>query len=204
MLGGLKNTITSAYLLADPRKKQLALATRQLNDSDVVIRVPRIAPDSADSVVVVEVESEIQTNPVRLLASHDQPNVLLSFDGELHGSGLRFGDGKSFRAYVFQWRDPKEWIGWQVRVNAPTEYEVALKYTTGSKDSRGSYEVAIGNQVLRSTVVPTANENESTTVSLGRVKLAPGKHEIAVRPAEIKGGELMRLFYVSFTPVGSQ
>ncbi len=28
-------------------------------------------------------------------------------------------------------------------------------------------------------------------------QLAPGQYEIAVKPVEIKGGELMRLFYVS-------
>jgi len=57
---------------------------------------------------------------------------------------------------------------------------------------------------LRATVKPTPNENESTTVCLGRVKLLPGKYEIAVRPVEIKGGELMRLFHVSLTPVASK
>jgi alpha-L-fucosidase len=202
VVGGLKNTVTTAYLLSDPRKK--SLLARRLNDSDLVIGIPRTAPDPADSVVVVEVQGAIEANPIRLLASTNQPNVLRTFDGELHGKGLRYGDGKSFRAYVFEWRDPKEWVGWQVRLNSAAEYEVAIKYTTGSKDNLGSYEVAIGDQTLRATVKPTPNENESSTVSLGRVKLLPGKYEIAVRPVEIKGGELMRLFNVSLTRVASR
>ena len=201
-LGGLKNAVTSAYLLADPLKKPLQ--TRRLNDSDVVIRVPRMGPDSSDSVVVVEVVGPIRANPVRLLSSRTEPNVLRSFDGELHGAGLRYGDGKSFRAYVFEWRDPKEWIGWSVRLNEPSEYEVALKYTTASKDNRGSYEVVVGDQRLNASVVPTPNENESTTVVLGRVKLAPGNYEVAVRPVDVRGGELMRLFHISLTPVGTK
>jgi alpha-L-fucosidase len=199
MIGGLKNKITTAYLLADARKK--SLQARRLNDSDVVVRVPRAAPDPADSVVVVEVNRPFMANPVRLLASRRQPNVLRSFDGVLHGSGLRFGDGKAPRAYVFEWRDPLQWVGWQVRTNEPAEYDIAVKYTTGSKNNTGTYEVKIGDQTLRASVSPTASENESAIIKLGRVKLPPGKFEISVRPVEIKGGELMRLFHVSLTPV---
>jgi hypothetical protein len=141
---------------------------------------------------------------VRLLAARNQPNVLRTFDAELHGPGLRYGDGKSFRAYVFEWRDAKEWIGWQVRLNEATEYEVAVKYTTGSKNNNGTFEVSIGDQTLKGAVTPTSSENESTVLTLGRVKLGPGKHQIAVRPMEIKGGELMRLFYVSLTRVSAK
>jgi hypothetical protein len=49
-------------------------------------------------------------------------------------------------------------------------------------------------------VEPTANVRESRTVKLGQVKLAAGVHEISVKPVEIKGGELMRLFSVTLTP----
>ena len=112
VVGGLKNSIKSAYLLSDKRKKELR--TSHLNNSDVVIRVPRSTPDSADSVVVVEFEGPLITNPTRLLSS-DQPNQLRTFDGELHGSGLRFGDGKSFRAYVLDWKNMTEWVSWKTR-----------------------------------------------------------------------------------------
>jgi alpha-L-fucosidase len=198
VLGGLKNPIRSAYLLSDPRRK--SLQSRQLNSSDVVIRVPRRAPDPADSVVVVEVDSSLVVNPTRLLSS-DQTNLLRTFDGELKGTGLRYGDGKSFRAYVFEWRDLSQWVGWRTRLNSATEFDISIKYTTGSKDNVGTYEVAIGNQKLQATVQPTSNENESRTVTLGRVKLGPGSHEIAVRPVDIKGGELMRLFNVTLTAI---
>jgi alpha-L-fucosidase len=197
VVGGLKNQVANAYLLSDPRKR--SLQARHLNDSDLVIGVPRIAPDSADSVVVVEVNEEIKANPIRLIAVN-QPNVLRTFDGELHGNGLRYGDGKSLRAYVFEWRQMNQWIGWPVRLNLPGEFEVVVKYTTGSKENVGTYDIAVGGQILRATIKPPPGDNESTTVSLGRVRLSPGKHEIAVRPVEIKGGELMRLFHVSLIP----
>jgi alpha-L-fucosidase len=199
IVGGLKNEIGAAYLLADSRRRPLRV--RRFNDSDHTIRLPSTATDTADSVVVLEVQGEIQSNPVRLLATRNQPNVLRTFDGELHGSGLRYGDGKAARAYLMEWRDPKEWVGWQVRTNEATEYEVSLKYTTASSENRGSYSVSIGQQTLQAVVVPTASEPTAATVTLGRVKLGPGKYEVAVKPVEIKGGELMRLFNVILTPV---
>jgi hypothetical protein len=55
--------------------------------------------------------------------------------------------------------------------------------------------------VLKAAVEPTPSENQQTTVTLGRVKLSPGEYELAVKPVDIQGGELMRLFHVSMTPV---
>lgn len=201
VLGGLKNSIKSAYLLSDTRKK--SLQTRRLNGSDLIIGVPRDAPDPADSVVVLEVEGAFQVNPVRLLAKN-QANQLRTFDAELHGSGLRFGDGKSFRAYVMDWKNQSDWIGWSTRLNESAEFEVTLKYTTASKENVGTFEVEIGDQKLRATVQPTPNENESRVVSLGRVKVGPGNHLVSVKPIEIKGTELMRLFYVALTPLSAK
>jgi alpha-L-fucosidase len=202
VVGGLKNEVSAAYLLGDPKRK--SLRTRRFNDSDLTVRVPRTTLDKADTVIVLELKGEIQTNSIRLLSTGDHANVLRSFDGELHGAGLRFGDGKAPRAYVFEWRDPKEWIGWQVRANEPAEYEVSVKYTTASNENRGSYAVSIGQHVLQATIVPTERESEATTVNLGRIKLTPGKYDIAIKPVEIKGGELMRLFHLTLTPLAGK
>jgi alpha-L-fucosidase len=199
VVGGLKNEVSSAYLLADPKQKPLR--TRRFNDSDLTINLPRTSADKSDTVIVLELKGEIKANPVRLLSGGNHANVLRSFDGELHGAGLRFGDGKAARAYVFEWRDPREWIGWRVRTNEPAEYEVSLKYTTASSENRGSYAVSVGQHVLQATVVPTRIESEAATVILGRIRLTPGNYDIAVKPVEIKGGELMRLFHLTLTPV---
>jgi alpha-L-fucosidase len=198
VVGGLKNVPTAAYLLSDSRKRPLP--ARQLNDSDLVIRVPRQAPDTADSVVVVELNGPLNVNPTRLLAVNES-NILRTFDGDLHGDGLRYGDGKALRAYVMEWKKAEDWVGWKVRLNRPSEFEVKVKYTTASKENTGSYEIAFGQQKLTGAVKPTASESEPTVVTLGRVKLGAGPHEIAVRPVAIKGGELMRLFYVELNPV---
>lgn len=104
---------------------------------------------------------------------------------------------------MFEWRDPGQWVGWKTRLNEPAEFEVWAKYTTGSSANRGNYTVTIGDQVLKATVAPTPNENQSATVSLGRINLKPGGHEIVVKPVDIQGGELMRLFHLELSRLGA-
>ena len=198
VVGGLKSPVTKVYLLTHPQK---TFKTSRLNEDDIVIDVPAKAADPADTVIAVHVVGEIKTNPMRLLASTGKANVLRVFDGDLHGAGLRFGDGKAPRAYVYEWKDPTQWVGWKVRINQPSEFEVSLKYTTGSQANRGSYTVGIGDKLLKGTVEPTPNENQSSTATLGRVALARGEYEIAVKPTDIQGGELMRMFHISLTPI---
>jgi len=128
-------------------------------------------------------------------------------DGKLVVGGLQSAIATAYlladpKRKQLKWKNPQDWVGWKVRVNEAAEFEISAKYTTGSSGNRGSYTVTIGDQVLKATVEPTPSENQSTTVSLGRIKLAPGQYELAVKPVEIKGGELMRLFHVALTPVG--
>jgi len=110
---------------------------------------------------------------------------------------------KNYRPDI-EWRNPAEWVGWKVRLNEQAEFEVLAKYTTGSSANRGSYTVTLGDQVLKATVEPTPNENQSATASLGRVNLKAGGYEIRLKPVDIQGGELMRLFHLELRPVGSR
>jgi len=199
VLGGLKSEVAKAYLLADPQRK--ALKVNRLNANDLMIVVPLQPADAADTVIAVEARSEPQVNPVRLLLN-SQPNLLRVFDGELHGRKLHFGDGKAPRAYVLDWSDPTEWVGWKVRVNEPGRYEVSVKYTTASAASNGTYSVTFNDQAFAGTVVPTPSESQARTETVGTVRLVPGEYEIQVKPTDIRGGELMRLFSISLTPSG--
>jgi alpha-L-fucosidase len=200
VLGGLQSEVTKAYLLADPKRK--ALKTNRLNANDLMIVVPPQSVDSGDAVVAVEVLGEPRVNPVRLVLN-SQPNILRVFDGELRGKKLRFGDGKAPRAYVLDWSDPKEWVGWKVRVNEMGSYEISVKYTTPSAANNGTYSITFNDQAIEVSVVPTPSETQARTEKVGKVRLVPGEYEIQVKPTDIRGGELMRLFSISLTPAGN-
>src|SRR5712691_8861653 len=66
-----------------------------------------------------------------------------------------------------------------------------------------SYSVTFNDQAFVVTVVPTPSETEARTEKVGTVRLVPAEYEIQVKPADIRGGELMRLFSISLTPAGN-
>ena len=82
----------------------------------------------------------------------------------------------------------------------PGRYEVSVKYTTASAANNGTYSITFNDQAFAVTVVPTPSEPQARTETVGMVRLAPGEYEIQVRPTDIRGGELMRLFNVSLVP----
>src|SRR5207248_11526434 len=66
VLGGLKSNVSSAYLLGDSSKSPLKV--NRSVDLDIKIDVPANAPDSADSVIVLNCDDEIACDPARLLS----------------------------------------------------------------------------------------------------------------------------------------
>ncbi len=199
VVGGLKATPSGAYVLADPEAKPLKIT--RMNDKDVAIDVTGITPDRADTVVVLEFKEAISTDAARLLANLGQKNVLRGFDAERVGGGLRYGDGKAPKAYVMDWTKPEQELRWAVRVNEPTTFDVAVRYTTGTTNDGGSYVVQAGGQTVTGKVEPAEKDGDSKTSNAGRLSLPAGATQLVIRPEKISGSELMRIYDVTLTPV---
>lgn len=195
VVGGLKSTPVKAYLLASKQ----AVKFRRLNPMDLTIEGPLTAPDTADTVIALEFTGPVNADPARLLSS-GQNNTLRSFDAELHGRGLRYGDGKAPHAYVYNWQDQSQSLSWQVRSNTRTSYSVSVRYTNASSKDGGEFAVQLGDQKLTAKVQPSAKESEVHTVKLGRITLTPGAQELTLHAVKIEGGELMRVFEVILAP----
>jgi hypothetical protein len=88
-------------------------------------------------------------------------------------------------------------------VNEPGSYEISVKYTTPSAANNGTYSITFNDQAIEVRVVPTPSETEGRTETVGKVRLVPGEYEIQVKPKDIQGGELMRLFSNTLTPTGN-
>ena len=63
--------------------------------------------------------------------------------------------------------------------------------------NNGRFAVEIGKQRVEAPVEPTARDTEPREVKLGTVTLA-GPADVRVRAVKIEGGELMRLFSITF------
>ena len=197
IVGGLKNNITSAYLLADPAKK--GLAVKRLGDTDISITVPRQAPENSDAVVVLDVAGEIKAEPLRRLSSKGSANRLLAFDAELHGKGFGFGDGKTNRYYLDGWNSAEQYLSWNFKLLQPSEFKIVAKYLPGSEPG-SSFELKLGD--FRKVGILSADKSDNViSLELGTVRIKPGTHKLMIRPLEIKGAELMKLLEIQLIPV---
>jgi alpha-L-fucosidase len=196
-LGGLKSDFKKAYFLSEAGKS--AIKVSRINSSDLRLTVPSIAPDPINTVIVLETEGVIQSDSVRLLAGN-HPIRLLAFDANLHGKGLKFGDGKAKRFYVENWKTVDQWFSWDVRLNEPAQYKIEIKFT-GSKGSGGKIKLEVGDQILEAIIPEKQELNEVNSFAVGTIKLKKGVSQINLKPISFGKDELIKLLEVQLTPV---
>ena len=212
VVGGLKADVTKAYLLSAP---SMLIDTKR-DGLDLRLDVPKMAPDPADSVVVLECAGEPQGDLTRLLSPSVPINTFRGFDGILKGR-LHFGPGKKKDDVVLDWSRKEFAVVWPARLNEKATFDVAINYDApgavaqpkvaegdaGKEASRvqkgagGTYLVNIHGQEFAKPVRPGKFVNDT----LGRVTLNPGGFEIGVFAKEITGEELFRLRRLILKPV---
>jgi hypothetical protein len=143
---------------------------------------------------------DVAAEPDRLLASHSIANRLLAFDGETHGGGFKYGDGKTPNYFVEGFSEPTDSIGWKTRLNEPATFEVAVKFRTIAAQKGGTYQIHFGDQTLDGEITTVGALNEIQSANLGRVTLPAGETEIKIHSTHTPGGDLIELFEIILTP----
>ena len=191
-VGGLKGGAGKVYLLTDPAG---ALHTSAVDGKDLIIDVPRQAPDTANTVIVVELKKGWQTDTVRYIAPNIPLTRLLAFDAEQHGRGFGFGDGKAGRFYVEGWSNKDQYLSWSFRSATAATYHITIKYRAG-EGFGGVYQWQMDGYQGESRIDTGGKDVGVLTADLGTVSLSPGVHELDIRPVDIAGRQLMRLLEV--------
>lgn len=190
--GGLKGAAGRVYLLSDPTR---SLSAAAVDGKDLIIDVPRQAPDTANTVIVVELKKGWQTDPVKYVAPNIPFTRLLAFDAEQHGKGFGFGDGKAGRFYVEGWSNKDQALSWNFRTAAAASFHITIKYRAG-EDFGGTYRWVLDGFEGESRVDMGGRDMGVLTADLGTVSLSAGVHELRIRPVDISGRQLMRLLEV--------
>ncbi|UPK71179.1 alpha-L-fucosidase [Chitinophaga filiformis] len=196
-VGGLKSNIRKAWLLAD--RQQKALMVKRVNDRDITIVLPAKASDSMNSVIVLDME-DVKTDSIRVLDSNSLPNVLRAFDGTLHGGGFLYGDGKAPKYYVYNWTKPDQYVSWTFRLTAPARFRTNIKYAADSTTGENKFIVTVNGKTLIGKTQAVSSADKIMTQSLGDLSLPAGVHTLSIRPGEITGKELMKLFEITLVP----
>ncbi|MBT1699399.1 alpha-L-fucosidase [Fulvivirgaceae bacterium PWU4] len=197
VVGGLKSKIKKAYLLSDPSKR--ALKWSKPNTLDLSITVPEKAPDEANTVIVLETDGNVETDPVRLLTGGKLTQRLLAFDAAQQGKGFRYGDGKADRYYVEGWNKKDQSLSWKFRVEQPMSFNAGLKYIAVATGG-GRVQVRLNGKVLFDQVVIADKQNGPAFKALGPLALQPGTYTLEIAATEIEGEEIMKLLEITLVP----
>lgn len=198
-VGGLTGAVNKAWMLTD--KSQKALPVKRVNGKDITIQLPATAPDTMNSVVVLEMKT-LLTDSVRVLDPYELPNILLAFDGKLHGKGFKYGDGKAPKYYVFDWTKQEQYISWTFRLPAEGRFTGKIKYAADAGTGINTFTVKVNGRTLQGKTQAVASNKGETIISqeLGQLRLPAGVHTLEIHPGNITGKELMKLFEISLTP----
>jgi alpha-L-fucosidase len=201
VVGGLEGEVKRAYLLADAAQKPLA--TRRVNALDLAVTLPEKAPDSVDTVVVLQMTAPVHGVAGRLLSDVRLNNQLLGFDATTEGGHFTYGDGKTDRDYVDGLEAAGTSLRWNVRADRATDYRVTLHSSSlnAAEKSGTSYTLRLGGQILTAVAPVTDTARDGSSVDMGVLHVAP---EPAQPLVLTQGGESqpMHFFELDLMPVG--
>lgn len=187
-IGGLASEIGKAWIVSDHQKKKISFS--RLNNKDIVVFLPENAPDTMNTVIAFTVKNQKKSYPIRLLDDSGD-NTLFTFDAEIMGDGLRFGDGKVNRNYVTNWKKDDQWMRWKVRMNKPAKYDIFLDYNTIENADTGEVVIKVAGKdfVVK---YPSHPERKGTnSLYVGRVELTDDEFECALRGKDFQGKQYM-------------
>ncbi len=197
-VGGLQTPVNKATLLTDATRK--ALPVKKEAQNVLVIQLPVKAPDTANTVVVLELKGSMKADTVRFTAPNMRETRLLAFDAVRMGKGLQYGDGKTGRYYVDGWASKDQWLSWQFNTTISAKYKVVIKYLAGA-DAGGTYVLDIDGMKEEKTVNKAKAEATVITETLGEAVINAGTHQVNIKPVTIAGKKLMKLLEIQLIQV---
>ncbi|HTD93042.1 MAG TPA: alpha-L-fucosidase [Chitinophagaceae bacterium] len=202
-LGGLRSAVGKTYFLAGLKKQ---LVVKRLNENDVQIILPLAVPDTANTVIVMELKGPLKVDTTRFIAPNIPVTRLLAFDAKQTGKGFGFGDGKTDRYYVERWKKKEQSLEWKFRIIQPGHFKPVVKYIAPKETSGGSYSIMIyrdypdSSQKFYRMEADVATDPGDTTVitlkELGSISLPAGSFTLRITPITITKEELMKLLEV--------
>lgn len=195
-IGGLRCGITSARLVADADSK---VAFKRISPDDYEISINPARADTANTLVALTLDKRVDNNPVRLL-SQKQPNVLYAFDADLHGIGLKYGDGKVNRNHVKGWNSNAQSLSWDLRASEKASYHVYLDYNTVGRDDSGSVSLEFGDASFTIPYSPHPERLGTKSVYVGSVTIDKGCISCRLTGLQYTGSQYMSPIAVRLQP----
>lgn len=183
---GLKNKVKSAKLLASGEKLKVAA-----NISGVVIDLPMAAPDAINSVIVLEVEGELQVES-NMPAQHEAGNIHLpAMMADIHNRGYGIHavlNGKRENAFISNWQEEKSRIEWMFRLDKPGKFNIEAELASAADVQMN---IKCGDVKIEVPIKGTGSLDIFKNMMLGQISLAKrGNNILEINPVEGKWQEV--------------
>jgi alpha-L-fucosidase len=129
--------------------------------------------------------------------SADGRIALRGADAALHGNTIKFEADKDAVGF---WTDVNDWLSWDVTVDKPGTFEVAVTYASGQGCGGAAVVLSAGGAEITFKTRETGAWTKFTDEKVGTLKIEnAGKVTIAVKAKSVRGG-VMNLKAVEFKP----
>jgi alpha-L-fucosidase len=194
---GLRNTVRSAYPLADPAHR-LTVGRRE---REVLVDLPPAPLDELGTVIVLHLEGTPQVDPPRV---HPQADGTLRLD-YVHAVTA----GRAVKRYnrrggfhISKWTAPEDAVTWHLELESPGTFEVNIVYSAREAWAGRKYAVSAADEVLAGHVEASEGWHIYQTTCLGTLSFAqPGHHTLCIAPRVAGEEDLMYLRALELRPV---
>ncbi len=190
-----RNDVRRAYLLAQKQRGDLLLGSD--DGGNLVVTVPRKAPDPIDTVIVLEMEAEPEATP----QAKDGSVSLKAIDAVVRGTNARYesGGGKDNIGY---WTNPADYVLWRFNVTKTGSFNAEVTFACAPGAGGSEYVLAVDGQELAGTVKDTGGWTSFVTEKLGTLKITrPGTYTLSLKPKTMPRSAVMNLKSVTLVPI---
>ncbi len=196
---GLKNKVTSAYLLID---KSTKLPVTQV-EKQTRISLPQKPADNPITVLVLDIDGSPGIDPP-VVSQNDNGSVELNYlTAVTHGKTMtRFNRKGGF--HISKWTGPEDSVDWLVHVDKPGAFQVLIDYAAKKEWEDKPFEIKVGSSTFKTSVINTGDWFDYHKFPVGYIEhLDPGDYTVTIRPKESSGTYLMWLRSLTLNPVKS-
>jgi len=196
---GLKNAVTSAYLLLD---KSIKLQVKQAEKQTRIFLPPKQA-DNPITVLVLDIDGSPRVDPPVVLQSEKGSIVLDYLKVITHGKTMtRFNRKGEY--HISKWMGQEDSAEWLVHVDKPGAFQVLIDYAANKESEGKPYEITIASSTFKTSVVYTGDWFVYHKFPVGYIEhLNPGDYTVTIRPKESSDTYLMWLHSITLNPVKS-
>jgi alpha-L-fucosidase len=198
LVPGLRNDVTTCYLLADASKKPLPT---EAGADGLAISVPLEAPDPISSTVVLNINGAPTVDRAALISQdYDGSISLPASEARLHGDDIQAENLAGHDSIGF-WTNPGDWADWEFMVTAPGQFTVSADVAA---PDAASLDLTVGGSHLRADTKATGSYERFRTFKFGSIEIAaPGTVTLAMRPVT-EGWHPVNLRSLRLTPASRQ